>query len=325
MLKSGRMKEIMEEIDKARVDEVAVQEVCWRGQGRIDKKDFSLFCSGPKERTGRYGTGFIINAKMRKSFLSFEPISDRLCKLRLRGKFRNISTYTPTEDNPDAIKDEFYDQLSKECEKPHKYDILILLGDFNAKIGRENFIATVAGKYTLHEVTSENGKRLGQLAARNNIIIKSTCLEHKAIHKATWMCLGTDVANQIDHEIINKRHASSITDVRSCRGPSCDSDYFLVKVTLGERISNALQNQGRKRKRWNIDKLKNEEDLNLYQQKINKKLEDTNGIQDVQTEWNKIKNVIVEAAKESLGEKKGKRNEEWFDEECRTAIQERTT
>jgi exonuclease III len=69
--------------------------------------------------------------------------------LRLRGKFRNItliSTYPPTEDSPDAIKDEFYDKLSQECEKAHKYDILILLGDFNAKIGRENFIATVAGK-----------------------------------------------------------------------------------------------------------------------------------------------------------------------------------
>ena len=52
-------------------------------------------------------------------------------------------------------------------------------------------------------------------------------------------------------------------------------------------------------------------------------MEDTNGIQDVQIEWNKIKAVIVEAAKESLGEKNGKRNEEWFDEECRTAIQEK--
>jgi len=39
-----------------------------------------------------------------------------------------------------------------------EYDILILLGDFNVKTGRENFIATVAGKYTLCEVTSENGK-----------------------------------------------------------------------------------------------------------------------------------------------------------------------
>jgi len=110
------------------------------------------------------------------------------------------------------------------------------LGGFNAKIGRENFIATVAGKYTLHEVTSENRKRLGQLAARNNMIIKSTCFKHKVIHKGIWMCPKTDVVNEIDHVITNKGHASSITDVRSCRGPSCDSDHFLVKVTLGERL-----------------------------------------------------------------------------------------
>jgi len=137
------------------------------------------------------------------------------------------------------------------------------------------------------------------------------------------MCPRTNVVNQIDHVVINKRHASSMADVKSRHGPSCDSDYFLVKVTLRERLSKALKNQGRKRKRWNTDKLKNEEDLNLYQQKINEKLEDTDGIQDVQTEWNKIKNVIVEVAKESLGEKTGKRNEEWFDEECRKATQEK--
>ena len=53
-----------------------------------------------------------------------------------------------------------------------------------------------------------------------------------------------------------------------------------------------------------------------------KKLEDTDRTQDVQIEWNKTKNAIVEAAKETLGEKKGKRNE-WFDEERRMAIQEK--
>ena len=112
-------------------------------------------------------------------------------------------------------------------------------------------------------MTNENGKQLGQLAARNNMIIKSTCFEHKGIHKETWMCPRTDMVNQIDLVIINKRHTSSITDVRSCRRPSHDSDHFLVKVTLRERLSNALKNKGRKR--WNIGKLKNK-DLNLYQQ-----------------------------------------------------------
>ena len=137
------------------------------------------------------------------------------------------------------------------------------------------------------------------------------------------MCPGTDIVNQIDHVVINKRHASSITDVRSCRRPSCDSDHFLVQVKLRERLSNALKNQGRKKKRWNIEKLKNEENLNLYQQKINEKLDNTDGTQDVQTEWNKIKNGILEAAEETIGEKMGNRNEEWFEEECRTAIQEK--
>jgi endonuclease/exonuclease/phosphatase family metal-dependent hydrolase len=241
VLKPGKIKEIMEEIGKAKVDVVAVQEIRWQGQGRTDEKYFSLFYGGPKDRTGRYGKGFTVNAK-----------------IRLIGKFRNItliSTYAPTEDSPDTIKDEFYDQVGQECEKARKYVILILRGDFNAKIGRENFIASVAGKYALHAVTSENGKRLGQLAARHNMIIKSTCFKHKRI---TSLRPGNNVVSQIDHVVINKRHASSITDVKSCRGPNCDSDHFMVKVSLRERLSNELKSQGRKKKTWNIEKLKYE-------------------------------------------------------------------
>jgi hypothetical protein len=129
MLKPGRMKEIMKQIGKA--------------------KDLSLFSCGHKERTGRNGTGFIINPKMRKSFLSFEPLSDRLCTLTSRGKFRNInlvSTHASNEDSPDAIKDEFYDQLSQECEKARKYDILILLGGFSAKIRRKKLYSNSSRK-----------------------------------------------------------------------------------------------------------------------------------------------------------------------------------
>jgi len=75
MLKPGRMKEIMEEIGKARVDVVAVQEIRWQRQGRIDKQDFSPFYSGPKQRTGRYGTVFIINAKNEEKFSFFRASS----------------------------------------------------------------------------------------------------------------------------------------------------------------------------------------------------------------------------------------------------------
>ena len=77
-------------------------------------------------------------------------------------------------------------------------------------------------------------------------------------------------------------------------------------------------------------KLKNEE-LGLYHQRTDEKLEEGDGSQEVesdrtqfvQTEWNKIKNAIVEAVKETIWEKTQKRNEEWFDEEYKKAIQEK--
>jgi exonuclease III len=80
---------------------------------------------------------------VKQSFLSFEPLRDRMCKIRLKGRFRNlsfISAYAPTEEANDDEKNEFYDKLDKECSNVPKYDTLVLLGVFNAKVGKEDFL-----------------------------------------------------------------------------------------------------------------------------------------------------------------------------------------
>jgi len=46
--------------------------------------------------------------------MRIEPINERMCKLRIRGKFYNItliSAYAPTEDAQDEAK-EFYEELN---------------------------------------------------------------------------------------------------------------------------------------------------------------------------------------------------------------------
>jgi endonuclease/exonuclease/phosphatase family metal-dependent hydrolase len=130
----------------------------------------------------------MISTKLKKNLIGFEPISDRLCKIRFKGRFRNItmlSVHTPTEDKDEMEKEKLYDLLSKTCDQTPKYDMLIILGDFNAKIGKEHHIARIAGKYTIHNETSVNGNLLTQFAQMNNLIITSTCFNHKVIHKGT--------------------------------------------------------------------------------------------------------------------------------------------
>jgi len=64
--------------------------------------------------------------------------------------------------------------LDEICNKVKQYDIIIIInGDFNAKIGKEKHLMTVAGKYIIHNETSENSKLLAQFATRNRLFIKS--------------------------------------------------------------------------------------------------------------------------------------------------------
>jgi exonuclease III len=58
--------------------------------------------------TGHAGTGFLIQKATMSKVLGFETISERNCKLRVKGKFHNITiinVYAPTEDKEEDIKE----------------------------------------------------------------------------------------------------------------------------------------------------------------------------------------------------------------------------
>jgi hypothetical protein len=59
----------------------------------------------------------------------------------------------------------------------------MLLGDFNANVGREVPFKPVIGKESLHEASNDNGARVVNFAASKNLIVKSTTFPHRDIHK----------------------------------------------------------------------------------------------------------------------------------------------
>ena len=104
-----------------------------------------------------------------------------------------------------------------------------MLGDCNAKVGHERQYRRVIGCHSLHEISNDNGNRLIDFASEKNLVIKSTHFPRKDIHKQTWISPDGRTLNQIDHVLIEGRHATDIIDVKSRRGADCESDHFLVQ------------------------------------------------------------------------------------------------
>ncbi|XP_022186058.2 craniofacial development protein 2-like [Nilaparvata lugens] len=330
MLQAGKMAEISNKVKRCKMDVVALQEVRWKGSGRIDKKDYSVLYSGNEERAGRHGTAFIINAKVRHRLLAFWPVSERMCKIRIKGRFRNLTiifAYAPTEEATDEDKDTFYESLARECAKAPKYDMLVVLGNFNAKVGKEPFLKGVSGKHTLHEETSENGRRLAELAVEQALMIASTMFRHKRINLGTWKMPGSNIVNQIDHVLISKRHTSSVENVRVLRGPNFDSVHYMLKATILEKLASGERRLEERRTRWNVDNFHDDGKKEEFQTRLEEQIEVARGqvqrTDNVGNVWYIMKDTIKKVAKKVIGERREGRNIEWFDDECRAIIEQK--
>jgi hypothetical protein len=79
------------------------------------------------------------------------------------------------------------------------------MGDFNVKIGKEEYQKKVAGKYSIHNINNENGNLLRQFATRNGLKIKSTTFLHKGTHPGMWKILGSNDVNRLHHVLVSLR------------------------------------------------------------------------------------------------------------------------
>jgi endonuclease/exonuclease/phosphatase family metal-dependent hydrolase len=111
----------------------------------------------------------------------------------------------------------------------------MILGDLNAKIGKEKAYENVTGKHTLH-VSNHNGEMVCNFAIENNMRVMSTQFQHKTINKGTWVSPGLTTVNQIDHILINTNKKKAVQDIRTLRGPNCHSDHLLIKTTIKQKL-----------------------------------------------------------------------------------------
>jgi hypothetical protein len=83
----------------------------------------------------------------------------------------NLNIHAPTEDKIDVMKDRFCEELEHVFDKFRKCHMKILLGDFNAKVDRENIFKPTIGSESLHEINNDNGVRVVNFATSKDLFL----------------------------------------------------------------------------------------------------------------------------------------------------------
>jgi hypothetical protein len=130
--------------------------------------------------------------------------SDGMSYIILRGCWCDIdlNVRAPTDDKIGDMKDSFCKELKHLFDKFPKYHFKNLLGDFNAKIGREEIFKPTVGNESLHEISHDSEVRIVNYATSKNLTVKSTMFPHCNIHKYTWTLL-MERHNKIDRILID--------------------------------------------------------------------------------------------------------------------------
>jgi len=318
----GRLRILTDELKKRKVDIVAVQETRYtKTTPNFTSHGYHMYCSSNRNEHV-FGTAFLVAQRWNHLVLNFLPIDERLCVIRIKGRFKNyslINAHALTNDALDEEKDAFYEKLSKAYNDCPRFDIKIVLGDMNAKVGREEVFRPTIGKWSLHAETNENGLRLIDFATEKGMVVKGTFFPHKRIHQATWESPDGVTKNQIDHCLVDGRHFSDVINVKVCRGANVDSDHYLVVVDLRAHIDRAQTRRTQATGKLATCKLKDPQFATAFANNMNTRvsqLQQGTTPGDVGSKWQQLSQLMKDEAQNTLGFETPNSKNTWFDDDC---------
>ena len=208
MYQTGKLAQVTTEMRRYGIHILGISEARWTGSGKTTTSTGeTVLYSGRDDNLHEEGVAIILRKGTEKCIIDWKPISSRLIKIRMRGKQINITIiqcYGPTNDSEAETKELFYEQLEAEVKSVPLHDLMIIMGDLNAKVGQDNsgYERTMG---THGYVKNENGERLVEFCSSNNLVIGGTLFPHREIHKLTWYSPNDRDRNQIDHLLINAK------------------------------------------------------------------------------------------------------------------------
>ena len=316
------------ELERYNLDIVALSETRFADEGQLreepklsqENPGYTFFWKGrgaSEER--RNGVGFAIKSNIARNLESLpRGISDRLMVLRIpiakKSYVTFISAYAPTMTNPDDVKDQFYSDLDSAISSVPPADKLILLGDFNARVGTNSSAwPGIIGPHGVGNCNS-NGLLLLQKCAMHSLSITNTNFCLPVRNRTSWMHPRSKHWHLIDFIIVRQRDRHEVRVTKSMCGADCGTDHRLIVSKLNVELRQHRRPQGKAPpKRLNIANLGSLSTQEKLASEMKAKLEGLSlDPQNVETSWNLLWTNVYACAEENVGFP-NRKHQDWFD------------
>ncbi|KAK1890299.1 Craniofacial development protein 2 [Dissostichus eleginoides] len=256
---------ISRELGKFQIDIAALSETRLADEGQLkeEKGGYTFFWKGkPANEPRIHGVGFAIkNCLINHLHELPVGINERLMTIRLMLASSQmatvISAYAPTLDAQDEVKEAFYADLDKILSEVPKEDKLILLGDFNARVGRNHHLwRGTLGREGVGN-TNSNGILLLTKCSEHNLVITNTLFRQKTKFKTSWMHPRSKLWHLIDYVIVRSKDRRDVLHTRAMTSADdCWTDHRLIRSIMSIRLMRKRRMQKRQsRPKLNIDLL----------------------------------------------------------------------
>ena len=143
------------------------------------------------------------------------------------------SIYAPTECAPPDDKNEFYNNLEDHLEQDKTHNIHLVVGDFNARVGRDSHLAhpEVIARHCFYDTTNNNSERLVSMCEEHKLRPAQMKFPQPKCRQWTWMH-PTGSKHQLDHILINSKWSNSLRNCRDYNTVELDSDHRIVSILL---------------------------------------------------------------------------------------------
>ena len=112
---TGGVRILTREIKKVGIAIAAVQENRFNKDTiYFSSKDYQFYYSSNSTHHV-FGTAFVVALRWKSLVLDFKKLDERICVLRIKGRFKNyslINAHAPINDSENEVKDDFYELLS---------------------------------------------------------------------------------------------------------------------------------------------------------------------------------------------------------------------